>query len=350
MNPDLVEVLRGGFVESLHRGALAVVDADGALRLSVGDTDRPVFPRSACKGLQALPLVASGAADALGLDDAELALACASHGGEARHVATAAAMLAKAGLDASALECGTHWPREEPVLRALVQSGGQAGPLHNNCSGKHAGFVCLGCLMARRQGRDPREFVAGYVRAEHPVMREITAALVATTGLDPRNAPVGTDGCSIPTWGIALRSLALGFARFGTGVGLSEGDARAARRLRRAVAAEPFMVSGTGRFDNRMMSLFGERVFCKVGAEGVYAVALPDQGLGVAIKIDDGNTARAAEVVCAAVIAAFLPTSDAERVALAPLCRPGLHNWNGQAVGSLRPSAGLLAALPLPNR
>jgi L-asparaginase II len=204
--------------------------------------------------------------------------------------------------------------------------------------------------MARQQGRDPREFVAGYVRAEHPVMREITATLVATTGLDPRNAPVGTDGCSIPTWGIALRSLALGFARFGTGVGLSEGDARAARRLRRAVAAEPFMVSGTGRFDNRMMSLFGERVFCKVGAEGVYAVALPDQGLGVAIKIDDGNTARAAEVVCAAVIAAFLPTSDAERVALAPLCRPGLHNWNGQAVGSLRPSAGLLAALPLPNR
>ena len=168
MNPALVEATRGGIVESVHRGALAIVDARGASVHALGDTARPVFARSAVKVLQALPLVTSGAADALALSDEELALACASHNGQAQHVATAAGMLAKAGLDEAALECGAHWPQHEVAQRELAASGRPLSALHNNCSGKHAGFLCVGCLMARAQGRDAREFVRGYVRRRTP--------------------------------------------------------------------------------------------------------------------------------------------------------------------------------------
>ena len=344
MNPLLVEVMRGNAVESQHRGSIAIVDADGRLRASLGDIDRPIFPRSAVKLLQALPLVASGAADALGLSDTELALACASHRGEPAHAQTAAAMLAKAGLDASALECGAHWPYAESAARDLAAQGRVPSALHNNCSGKHAGFVCLGCHLAGDAGR-ARDFVRGYVQPDHAVMREVTAALQATTGHDLATAPRGIDGCSIPTYAVPLRALALAFARVGSGIGLSAGHANAARRLRRAVAAAPFMVSGSGRFDTVVMQRLGERVACKVGAEGVYCAALPEAGLGVAIKIDDGTTARAAEVAMAAAIEAFVRLDDGEAVFMRLLSETVLRNWNGIEVGGLRASAGLRAAL-----
>lgn len=337
-HPELVQVLRGGTLESFHRGALAIVDADGALRCAIGDIDRPVFPRSAVKVLQALPLVASGAADRFGLADEELALACASHGGEPRHTAAAASMLAKAGLDAQALECGAHWPGFDGALKALARAGGEPQALHNNCSGKHAGFVCVGCLMARDQGAEPRAFVRGYLQPGHPVMREITAALQAATGADLARAPRGTDGCSIPTFAIPLRQLALGFARVGSGIGLSSDHARAAQRLRAAVTAAPFFVAGSGRFDTRVIERLGARVFCKVGAEGVYCAALPAQGLGVAIKMDDGNNARAVEVVMAAVLEALLPLDEPERAFLRGFSQLPLRNWNGLEVGALQAS------------
>lgn len=339
MNPVLVEVLRGVTLESTHRGALAVLDADGAIQASLGDIDRPIFPRSAVKLLQALPLVESGAAERLGLTDDQLALACASHNGEAAHVNAAAAMLDKAGLSVAALECGAHWPSLDTAARALAAAGEAPSALHNNCSGKHSGFLCLACTMSGRL--DLQQYVKGYLRPEHPVMREVTGALQAVTGFDPNSAPRGTDGCSIPTFGISLRRLALGFARVGTGVGLRDGHRLAAQRLRRAIASAPFMVAGTGRFDTRVMQQLGERVCCKVGAEGVFCAALPELGLGVAIKIDDGNNSRAAEVVMASVIEAALCLSDADAEVLHSLCRPTLRNWNGIEVGQLRPAVAL---------
>ena len=340
MNPVLVDVLRGGTVESARRGALAVLDADGAVVAALGDIDRPIFPRSAVKILQALPLVGSGAADALGLDDAELALACASHRGEPRHAQTAAGMLAKAGLDAQALECGAHWPYDEAAARALAAQGRGPSALHNNCSGKHAGFLCLACTLHGDKA-DLRRYARGYVDPGHPVMREVGAALQATTGHDLADTPCGTDGCSIPTYAIPLRRLALAFARVGAGVGLSPSHALAAARLRRAVAAAPFMVAGTGRFDTRVMERLGERVFCKVGAEGVYCAALPERGLGVAIKIDDGNNARACEVVMAALIERCVTLDDADATFVRGLSEPRLHNWNGIEVGRLAPASAL---------
>ncbi len=345
-NPILAEALRGGIVESFHRGALAVVDADGGVHTRIGDIERPVFPRSAVKVLQALPLVASGAADRWQLSDEELALACASHGGEPRHAQTAAAMLAKAGVDAAALECGTHWPYNDAALKALAAHGEGPSALHNNCSGKHAGFVCLGCWMAEQGGGERRGFLRGYVKPDHPVMREVTAALQATTGYDLSRTAVGTDGCSIPTPAIPLRHLAHAFARVGTGIGLSPGHARAAQRLRAAVAKAPFMVAGSGRLDTRLMERLGERLFCKVGAEGMYCAALPELGLGVAIKMDDGNTARACEVVLAAVVERLLPLADADRAFLHGFSDLGLVNWNGIEVGRLRASGLLREGAP----
>lgn len=345
-NPVLVEVLRGGTVESVHRGALAVVDADGVLRSALGDIDVPIFPRSAVKLLQALPLVESGADQRYGLSDEELALACASHGGEPIHTQAAASMLAKAGVDVQALECGTHWPYYDGAVKAMAQARQLPTALNNNCSGKHAGFVCVGCMMAESTDKagDARAFLAGYVKLEHPVMREITAALQATTGWDLANTPVGTDGCSIPTYAVPLRNLAHAFARTGTGTGLSAGRARAAARLRQAVAAAPQMVAGTGRFDTRVMGQFGERVFCKVGAEGVYCAALPELGLGIAVKMDDGNTARACEVVMAALIEGLLPLTEEESTFMQPLRTVVLRNWNGIEVGRLQASSALHGA------
>jgi L-asparaginase II len=345
-DPVLVEVTRGGIVESFHRGAVAVVDADGAVHTALGDIERPIFPRSAVKVLQALPLVESGAAERFGLADEELALACSSHGGEARHVAAAASMLAKAGLDEAALECGAHWPYHDGAQRALAAAGREPGALHNNCSGKHAGFACLGCLMAAQTGRDgdARAFLRGYVQPEHPVMQEVGAALQAATGWDLARAARGTDGCSIPTYAIPLRHLAHAFARVATGTGLRPGHARAAQRLREAVARAPQMVGASGRFDVRVMEHLGARVFCKGGAEGVHCAALPELGLGVAIKMDDGNNGRAAEVALAALLRALLPLDGPDAAFLDALADAPLVNWRGIEVGRLRRAGALPAA------
>jgi len=347
MNPVLVELWRGNALESAHAGAIAVVDADGAVFASLGDIDRPVFPRSAVKSLQALPLVESDAADRLRLNDDELALACASHNGEPEHVRTAAGMLAKAGVDADVLECGVHWPYQDFVSRAIAARGEVPTALNNNCSGKHAGFVCLACALMgwNDTGLNLRQYVKGYVKPEHPVMLEVTDALQAATGFDLSHAPRGTDGCSIPTFAIPLRHLALAFARLGSGIGLREGHLRAAKRLREAVARSPFMVAGTNRFDTRVMQRLGERVFCKVGAEAVYCAALPERGLGVAIKVDDGNNARAAEVVMAATIEALLALADDDAVFMRGFSDVTLKNWNGIEVGAMRASGALRHAL-----
>ncbi|MEO3693503.1 asparaginase [Roseateles paludis] len=334
--PVVVEVLRGETVESRHLGALAVVDAAGALHTAWGDIDRPVFPRSAVKLLQALPLVTSGAADAFALSDAELALACASHSGEPAHVATAQGWLTRLDLSAEHLECGTQWPAREPVLRALVARGEVAGPLHNNCSGKHCGFLCLACHLGHQSGAANRAgFARGYVAPEHPVMREVTHALEVATGQDLARAPRGIDGCSIPTYALPLRALALAFARVGTGSGLPPDVASAAARLRRAVAQAPFMVGGTDRFDTEVMQALGERLCCKVGAEGVYCASLPELGLGLALKIDDGAS-RAAEAVMAQLALRLLRPSGDAATLLQRLAAPVMRNWRGTEVGRLR--------------
>jgi L-asparaginase II len=336
IDPVLVEAWRGPLVESRHRGAVAVADVDGKLVLSVGDVSTPVFPRSAVKALQALALVESGAADRYGLTDEELALACASHSGEPAHVESVTRMLAKAGLDASALACGAHWPISHPAAFALAKTGTPSA-LHNNCSGKHAGFLCVACAM----GIDH----VGYWRPEHPVQQGVRGVLEDLTGtaLGPDRCAV--DGCSVPTWAIPLKNLAHAFAKFGTGHRLPRERHDAAARLRAACTKNPWYVAGTGRFCSEIMQLFGARVFVKTGAEGVYCGVLPGLGLGIAIKCDDG-AGRAAEAVMAAIIARFLPLEAAEWASLARFVTPTLRNWNGIEVGALKVTESLAAPSP----
>jgi|SRR5271166_6642 len=331
-NPVVAEVVRGERVESAHRGAGAVVDAGGRIVMAFGDVERPVYSHSAIKALQALPLIESGAADRLGLSEREIALACASHSGEDDHVALASAMLAKAGRDESVLECGAHWPLGEAAARALARAGRKPGPLHNNCSGKHAGFVCLACAV----GIDPR----GYVAPDHPVQRRVTEAIQDVTGAKLGEETRGVDGCSIPVYAIPLRALAHGFARFATGRGLSPERAKAAARIRAAVARHPAIVAGAGRFDTEVMTVLGARAFTKAGAEGVFCAALPEVGLGLAVKADDG-AARAAQVMIAALIRRFCGFDDDLRARLAPFISTGLTNWNGFEVAVLRPAGPL---------
>jgi L-asparaginase II len=331
-NPVVVEVTRGPRVESRHRGAGAVVDADGEVVFSFGDIDWPVFPRSAVKAFQCLPLIESGAADKAGLTDAEIALACSSHGGEPGHATGSAAMLAKVGLDVAALECGAHWPGVEAAARALAREGREPTALHNNCSGKHAGFVCLACAG----GHDPR----GYVAAGHPVQKAVKAALEEMTGAALGEDVCGTDGCSIPTYAIPLRRLAHGFARFGCGEGLGPVRREAAERIRHAVATHPWMVGGTGKFDTEVMELLGGRAFIKTGAEGVYCAALPEAGLGIAVKVDDGAT-RASQAMMAALLARFCPMPEDLRASLDGRTSVVLRNWNAIDVGRIVPAGPL---------
>ena len=331
-NPVVVEVLRGDRVESAHRGSGAVVDADGRIAFAFGDVDRRVYPRSAVKALQALPLIESGAADRLALSEREVALACASHSGENQHVELASSMLARAGRNESVLECGAHWPLGEAAARALARSGRNPGALHNNCSGKHAGFVCIACAT----GIEPK----GYVGWNHPVQREVTAALADVTQARLDEETRGVDGCSIPTYGIPLRALAHGFARFATGQGLSPGRAKAAARIRAAVASHPSVVAGAGRFDTEAMMILGARAFIKTGAEGAHCAALPELGLGLAVKADDGG-GRAAQAMIAALLRRFGGFGDALGARLAPFAAPLLVNWSGVQVGALRPAGPL---------
>jgi L-asparaginase II len=326
-DPILVEVLRGDRVESRHRGSVAMCDADGAVVLALGDVEAPVFPRSAVKALQALPLIESGAADRYGLTQEEIALACASHSGEPRHAETALAMLRKCGRDVDTLECGIHWPLGPEAARGLAASGARPSALHNNCSGKHAGFICLSCASGVE--------TSGYVKAEHFVQRQIKSVIEDMTGA--RLGAGAIDGCAIPTYAVPLKALAHGFARFGSGTGLSPARAAAAKRIREAAAAHPAFIAGAGRFDTLAMKALGARAFLKTGAEGVYCASFPELGLGAAIKCQDG-AGRAAETAMAAIIARFLTLSDQERSELAPLLEPILRNWNGETTGLVRAS------------
>ncbi|RUW45138.1 MULTISPECIES: asparaginase [unclassified Mesorhizobium] len=328
-NPVLIEVLRGAIVESAHRGAVAVFDAGGKPVLEIGDTSKPVFPRSAVKAIQALPLVETGAADAYGFGNRELALACASHSGEPAHVDLARSMLAGAGLDRSALECGTHWPSDHDAEIALARAGGSPNALHNNCSGKHSGFLCT-CVHSGMEHR-------GYVKPGHALQEMVRDAMQSVTGAVHGADERATDGCSIPTYAVPLRSFALGFARMVTGQGFGPERAKAAKRLLSACMAEPFFVAGTGRADLLLMEAAPGRIFAKGGAEGVHCAALPELGLGIAVKCDDG-AGRAGDAIAAAVLARLLRADEALSAKLLELANAPIESRIGAKVGALRPT------------
>lgn len=331
-NPVLCEVTRGDLVESKHRGVVAVVDADGIPVFTVGAIDEPIFPRSAVKIIQALPLIESGAADAFGFAERELALVCSSHGGEPVHVEIVSSMLACAGLTLDALECGMQWPSVRSAAAQLTRNDEHPSALHNNCSGKHTGMLCTCVHLGVPQG--------GYVGRDHLAQKEVAAILEALTGAPHGVDHCGVDGCSIPTHAVPLRSLALGFARMASGTGLEPVRAAAAKRLLEACMSNPLLVDGTNRRCTRLMEAGAGEVYSKNGAEGVYCGAIPSLGLGIAVKCDDG-TMRGAETVYAAVVAKLVTGNSDLSGRFEALATSPVLSRNRVQVGEIRPAGEL---------
>ncbi|MEX0922317.1 MAG: asparaginase [Rhodovibrionaceae bacterium] len=333
--PVLVEVTRGDMVESRHRGAFVVVDAEGRVMLQAGEVEALVYPRSAIKPLQALALVETGAAEAFQVSDSELALACASHNGEPAHIRTAAAWLKRIGLGPEDLECGAHLPFYEEAAQAMLRAGETPSTLHNNCSGKHTGFLTL----AKHLGVPTK----GYIGYSHPVQQTLLGIEEVMAGVELRDAPRGIDGCGIPQYGAPLGNLALAMARFADPASQPERRQQAVARIFKAVAANPFMLAGSGRFCTRVIEAAKGRVLLKTGAEGVFMAALPEFGLGIALKAEDGAT-RAAEVMMGALLQRMEALSPKQCEALQDLFTPSVINRAGLRVGEVRPAKDSILA------
>lgn len=327
--PIAVVVRRGERIESEHRVAYAVAASDGRLLHVAGEVDRSIFPRSAIKPLQAIPLLESGAAERFAVSDRELALACASHSGEPEHVRLVQEWLARLGLDPSALECGAHPPLHGASAECLVARGRSPERVHNNCSGKHAGMITL--------ARHLDVSVAGYSRADHPVQRRVADVLRAMTGL-AELAPPAVDGCGIPTFPVPLGSLAIAMARFAHPADLPTARAQACAKLQAAMRAYPHLVAGTDRPCTEIMTA-APQVLVKAGAEGVYAAWLPGRRLGVVLKVADG-AGRAASVALLALLQALHALDASASAALAHRLRPELRNHAGEMVGRIEPAPG----------
>lgn len=333
-NPVLVELTRGGLVESFHRGAIVACDAQGRVVFSIGDANAAIYPRSAFKSLQALPLVESGAADSFRVSDEELALACASHSGEAMHVERVERWLARIECKESDLACGPHLPVHEPSAHAMIRAGQKPCRMHNNCSGKHSGFLTL----ARHLNVAPQ----GYERPDHPVQRMVRTAIAEMCDLDGDKLPVGIDGCAAPNYALPLSRFAMAMARLGNPKGLRPARAQAATRLVDAWRKYPLLMSGTGRACADMIGASAERTVVKTGAEGVFAAVLPEQGIGIALKADDG-TGRASETLMAHMLVRF-GVAKADDPGIAKHLSARVRNWRGDDVGERRISAALASA------
>ena len=325
--PFEIEVTRGPLIESRHRVSAAIADKAGALAAAWGDVSLPLFPRSAIKPVQALPLIETGAAEAYQVSATEIALACGSHGGEFSHIGAVRAWLARLGLAEGDLECGAHPPLYGPAAHDLIRADEAPSPAHNNCSGKHAGLM----TTARHLGED----VPGYIRAEHPVQQRVADCIAEMSGCDLGEGPVAVDGCGIPTIGLPLTALARAMARLADPALEIPARAEACRRITAAMAAHPFMVGGTERSCTAVIEATGGKVLVKSGAEGVFVAALPGRGLGLALKVEDGAR-RAAEVATLALLRHTGALDASQTEGLARYTEPPVRDRRGAQVGVIR--------------
>lgn len=324
-NPPLVRIWRGGWIESQHRGAWALVDAAGHLVDSVGDVRAGSFARSSLKSLQALPLMESGAAERFGLGTAEVALALSSHNGEACHTQVVTGMLARAGLSEADLRCGPQ-PPGDPKTRAELSAGGRKpGALHNNCSGKHAGFLCLSCHL----GLEPRD----YLDPNGGVQVAVRRAVEEMTGVLPGELATAIDGCSAPTFRLPLMRLATAMARVANPESLAPSRRAACERMLNAAAAHPELVAGHHkRLCTDILRVTRGRLFAKIGGDAIYVIGARGTGRGLAVKIDDGES-RGLSPLVIALCERFGWLSKAESDALAAWRAGPTRNWAGLEVG-----------------
>ncbi|MCI5085551.1 MAG: asparaginase [Rhodovulum sp.] len=332
-NPaPLVEIWRGPLAESLHSGHVVVCDHTGQIVFALGNPDQVILPRSSVKMIQALPLMESGAADAFGLGPSQLALACASHQGAPMHTDPVAAWLSELGLTDDDMRCGSEVPRDRDTKHAMIRAEGSPCQAHNNCSGKHCGFLTL------------NKHIGGgteYVDPTHPVQIAARDAFESVTDMD--SPGFGIDGCSAPNFATTMYGLARAMAYFAAAdVDSSDKRESGAARLRQAMIAYPHLVAGDGRACTELMAAAKGQAAIKTGAEGVFTAILPERKLGVAVKVTDGAT-RASECTIAAVLVR-LGILDANDPAVIKRMTPRVHNWRGMDTGMIRPAAGLIDA------
>jgi L-asparaginase II len=328
----LSRVLRGDAVDSVHYGSVAVVDRDGRLVYAAGDPEFACTTRSALKPLQALPFVADGGVERFGFGDAEIALMCASHSGEPRHVNGVAGILERAGLSGKDLQCGVHVPLYYTALEKPAPSGITFSSLHHNCSGKHAGMLACCRLHSQR--------TTDYLAPDHPLQQRIRHTVARMAGVDEGNLRMGIDGCSAPNYALPLSRLAYAFARLARPDNDPDfGDTPA--RLATAMRTHPAMVSGQRRNDLALMTAGGGDWVTKVGAEGIQAVGVTSRGLGIAIKVADGN-ARGLHPATVAVLDALGLLDGARRKLLEPWASPSIRNYRGTLTGRIEPVVSLV--------
>lgn len=321
----IAELWRGGQLESTHFGHAVICGADGSVEQAWGDPAAVIFPRSSCKMVQALPLMESGAGR--DLTPKQLGLVCASHNGAAIHTEAVARWLADLGLGEADLRCGSHEPQDRAERDRLIKTDASPCQLHNNCSGKHAGFL----MMNRHIGGH-----ADYVEADHPLQIAIKAAHEEVTG--EASAGFGIDGCSAPNYSTSVQGLARAMAYFACAQ--EGGDARqdAAYRLSRGMMAHPEMVAGEGRACTELMRAMGGRVAIKTGAEAVFIAIIPELKKGIALKVMDGGTRAAELAICALLVR--LGVLEADHPATRKHLNTVERNWRGFETGSLRVADG----------
>lgn len=332
----LVEVTRGPVTESRHHGHVVAVDSEGNPVARLGQPDVVTYLRSSAKPFQAVPLVASGAADRFGFTEKEIAIACASHNGEAIHTETVAGMLKKIGLDQSALKCGVHEPFSREVAEELRAGGTRPTVLHNNCSGKHTGMLALALHLGAA--------VETYDHMDNPVQRLILRSVSEFSGVAPLDIALSVDGCGAPVFGVPVKSMAFMYARLVTQPAgfCDEASRKAAGRISRAMMAHPEIVGGRAeRLDTKVMLAGRSAIVSKVGAEGVYtAGVLPSEdwprGLGIAIKIEDGEDRRSRPTVVIETLRQLGVLREDAIEELAPYSRFQVRNHRGDEVGEVR--------------
>ena len=321
-----VEIRRGSMVESVHRVDVAVSDAAGNALLVRGDWDRVIYARSSAKPVQALPLIESGAAEAFGLSDERIALACASHRGEPVHTERVAGWLGDIGLGEPSLECGPHRPNDLATADGLVARGEQPSRLHNNCSGKHTGFL----TTAVHLGENP----AGYLTEAHPVQARVTAVLSEMGGVDLSDAPRGEDGCGIPVIGMPIGSLARAMAQMADPHAQGAVRGAACGRIVASMARHPYLTAGRDRLDTALMSAVAG-IATKTGAEGVHIAIVPWKKIGIAVKARCGSE-RAADAAILWALGETGVLSESSRRDLAEWIERPVSNTLGHFVGTVR--------------
>jgi len=326
----LVEVTRSDTVESRHFGAAVVCDYKGNVLESWGDINGLIFPRSALKPMLAIHLLESGASDHYLLNDAELSLACSSHQGEKMHQDLVASWLTRLGLTEDHLACGAVLPEDIESAHQLLASGRQVCRIHHNCSGKHTGFLTTALHLNLP--------LDNYHHLDHPLQQLSLDILSDLADIDLRQYPIGIDGCGLPAPTMPLLQLGRATARFANPVDLSDHRKQAIYRLHKAITNEPLYVAGHGTVVSELNEVSKGAVLAKTGAEGIVTAALPEQGLGIAVKIADGG-ARARSVALLAILDHLGVLSDEEKHRLQPHIRPTVTNSRGVTVGEVRPAA-----------